>query len=177
MSNAATPLGDPGPPGLAGLPPAMDSRRDFITALHGSVQSAVAHGARRMLWADRDFAEWPLDDPALLERTSQWLRRPRRHLVLLAHNFDDMSRRCPRFVAWYRTWSHGVSALSPPRGDGAELPCLLLVEGTAAVHVADKERWRGRISLDLTEVKQWWDRTDALMQRSDPAFPATTLGL
>jgi hypothetical protein len=45
------------------------------------------------------------------------------------------------------------------------------------VHVADKERWRGRISLDLTEVKQWWDRIDALMQRSDPAFPATTLGL
>ena len=162
---------------LAGLPPAIDSRGAFIAALRGSVQSAVAQGARRMLWADRDFAEWPLNDPMLLEAMTQWLRRPRRHLVLLAHDFDGASRRCPRFVHWYRIWSHAVSAFSPPPGDAAELPCLILVEGRAVVHVVDKERWRGRISLDSQEVNQVRDSIDALLQRSDAAFPATTLGL
>jgi len=164
-------------PGLADLPPAIDSRRDFIAALQASVQSAVAQGTRRMLWADSDFAEWPLDDAMLLEAMTQWLRLPRRHLVLLAHDFDDLSRRCPRFVAWYRTWSHVVGAFSPPSNETAELPCLFLVEGTAAVYLVDKERWRGRISLDTKEVNQARDSTDALLQRSEPAFPATTLGL
>jgi hypothetical protein len=83
----------------------------------------------------------------------------------------------PAFVAWYRTWSHTVCAFSPPPGDAAALPCLLLVDGTAVVHLVDKERWRGRISLDSKEVNQARDSIDALLQRSDPAFPATTLGL
>ena len=167
----------PAPYSLAGLPSAIDSRRDFIAALQASVQSAVAQGARRMLWVDRDFAEWPLGDPTLLEAMTQWLRLPRRQLVLLARDFGDVSRRCPRFVAWYQMWSHVVSAFSPPPSDGAELPSLLLVEGTAAVHLVDKERWRGRISLDSKEVNQVRDSIDALLQRCDPAFPATTLGL
>jgi hypothetical protein len=163
--------------GLADLPPTIGSRRDFIAALQGSVRSAVAKGARRMLWADRDLAEWPLDDPALLEAMTQWLRMPRRHLVLVAHDFDGVSRRCPRFVAWYRMWSHGVSAFSPAPSDAGDLPCLLLVEGMGAVLLVDKEHWRGRISLDSREVNQFRDSIDALLQRSDPAFPATTLGL
>jgi hypothetical protein len=162
---------------LADLPPAIDTRREFIAALRGSVQLAVAQRARRMLWADHDFADWPLDDPTLLEAMTQWLRLPGRHLVLLAHNFDGVSRRCPRFVAWYRVWSHGVSAFSPQPSDAAELRCLLLVEGKAAVQLVDKERWRGWISIDPQEVNQLRDSIDALLQRSDPAFPATTLGL
>lgn len=154
------------------------SRRDFVDALHGAVQSALTQRARRMVWVDRDFAEWPMDDPVLLEALTQWLRLPQRRLVLLAESFGDVSRRCSRFVAWYRLWAHAVNAFSPEPGDPrSELPSLVLVEDTSLVHLVDREHWRGRITLEPAALRLCRDRVDALLQRSDPAFPASTLGL
>ena len=150
---------------------------DFSLALLAAVQGALAQGRRRILCVDRDFAEWPWDDPVLLDTLTQWLRQPQRRLLLLAESFDGVASRFPRFVAWYRLWSHAVSAFSPPSTDRIGCPCMLVVEGTVLVQVVDREHWRGRISLDLREVRQWCDRIDAFVQRSEPAFAATTLGL
>ena len=157
---------------------AIVSRRDFVDALLGAVQSALTQRARRMVWVDPDFAEWPLDDPLLLEVLTQWLRLPQRRLVLLAESFDDVSRRCSRFLTWYRLWAHAVNAFSPEPGDPrSELPSLVLVEDTSLVHLVDREHWRGRITLEPAALRLCRDRVDALLQRSDPAFPASTLGL
>lgn len=155
----------------------IDSRADFVAAVHDAVDQALARGARRMLWGDKDFAEWPLDDPALLQRLTHWLRLPQRQLLLLAHDFDGLVRSRARFVAWYRLWSHGVGACSPAPDEPLELPCVLLAEGTVLVHLLDPERWRGWVATDAALLRQWRDQIDALLQRSAPAFPATTLGL
>jgi hypothetical protein len=157
-------------------PPAIDSRSAFVAALHDATAQALARRARRMVWVDADFADWPLDDPDLLQRLTDWLRLPQRRLQLLAIDYEGVRRRA-RFMACYRLWSHAVSAHGPAQDDVATLPCLLLADDTTLVQLLDKTRWRGWIASDAAALQACRERTDALLQRSAPAFPVTTLGL
>ncbi|MEO7851561.1 MAG: hypothetical protein ABIR94_04785 [Rubrivivax sp.] len=162
------------PPTTTGV---IASRHEFVNAVHAAVADALTQGSRQMLWVDRDFADWPLDDVALLDTLTQWLRLPQRRLQLLAEQFDDLSRRSSRFVAWYRWRSHAVQAHSASEADAAGLPCLLLTEGAGLVQLLDKPHWRGRISTDASDIRQWRDRLVPAWQQSQPSFPPTTLGL
>jgi hypothetical protein len=156
---------------------AIDSRSAFVNAVHEAVDLALARRARRMLWADSDFADWPLDDPALLQRLTDWLRLPQRQLVLLASDYEDLRRRRARFVACFRLWSHVISAHSPAEDDVAQLPCLLLADRTVLVQLLDKSHWRGWTSIEPTSLRAWQEHTDAVLQRSESTFAVTTLGL
>lgn len=156
---------------------AIDSRAEFDAAVHEALHQALARRARRMVWVDVDFAQWPLDDALLLQRLTEWMQLPQRQLVLLATRYDGMDRCHARFVAWYRMWAHAASAFSPSEDDVAELPCVLLAESAALVHLMDPLRWRGWTTADALQQRLWRDRIDAVLQRSTPAFPATTLGL
>lgn len=155
----------------------IESRADFVAAVHDTAGLALARATRRMVWVDADFAAWPLDEPALLQTLTDWVRLPQRQLVLLGANYDDMRRRRGRFTAWYRLWSHAVATFSPSQDDVAELPCVLLAEGAGLVHLLDPVHWRGWAASDAVQQRQWRDRIDAFLQRSAPAFPVTTLGL
>jgi hypothetical protein len=152
------------------------SRSAFVAALHDAIAQALARRARRMVWVDADFADWPLDDPQLLQRLTDWLRLPQRQLQLLGADFEGVRRRA-RFTACYRLWSHAISAHGPAQDDAAMLPCLLLADDTLLVQLLDKSRWRGWATTEPPELRAWRERTDALLQRSVPAFAATTLGL
>jgi len=156
---------------------AIDSRAEFDTAVREALHQALARRSRRMVWVDVDFAEWPLDDALLLQRLTEWMQLPQRQLVLLATRYDGMGRSHARFVAWYRMWAHAASAFSPSEDDVAELPCVLLAEGAALVHLLDPLHWRGWTTADALQQRLWRDRIDAVLQRATPAFPATTLGL
>jgi len=156
---------------------AITTRSDFVAAVHEALDLALARRARRLLWADADFADWPLDDAALLQRLLDWLRLPQRQLLLLATDYEDLRRRCSRFTALYGLWSHAIAARAPAEDEAAQLPCLLLAERTVAVHLMDKAHWRGWIGTEAATLRLWQERTDALLQRSEAAFPVTTLGL
>lgn len=157
--------------------PTIDTRAGFVAALHWGLAQAVARGARRIVCVDPDFADWPLDDPPWLEQLGPWLRLPQRELVLLAADFDGLPPRCPRFVAWRRTWAHAVSTWQVPPDLGAELPTLLLDDGPLLVRLFDRVHWRGSASLDAASARPYRDEIDAVVQRSEPAMPATQLGL
>lgn len=154
----------------------IDSRSGFIAAVHEALDQALAQRARRMLWADCDFADWPLDDAQVLQRLTGWLRLPQRQLILLASHYRPLGCRA-RFVACHRLWSHAIAAYSPAEEDLAQLPCLLLADGHVLVRVLDKTRWRGWVSSDPPMLRRVAEQTDALLQRSVPAFAVTTLGL
>lgn len=156
---------------------AIDSRGSFVAALHQALDTAAAQRARRMVWVDRDFADWPLDDAPWLQRLGDWLRLPQRRLLLLAAGYDDLQRRRPRFIANYKLWSHAIDAYRPAPEDAAELPSLLLAESTVVVQLLDSSHWRGWSSTEPSTLQSWSERVEALLQRSEPAFPATTLGL
>jgi hypothetical protein len=168
--NEAAPQGDVDPPQIA-------SRLEFSQAVHWAVHASTQRRARRIVWVDADFADWPLDDAALHETLSAWLRLPQRRLVLLAARYDEVPRRHPRFTAWRRLWSHAVEAWSPAEGEARDLPTLALDDGAVVVHLVDSVHWRGRASLDERAARVWRDQIDAVLQRSEPAFAPSALGL
>jgi hypothetical protein len=158
-------------------PPKIDSRGAFAAAVRWGFDSAIAAGARRIVVVDRDFAEWPLDDPALLESLTAWLRQPKRKLVLLADDFDAMPRRHPRFVRWRTDWAHAIDAFAPPAEDRVDLPTLLVDDGSISVQLIDAVHWRGRAERDARQAQLWRESLDAVLQRSEPAFAVNRLGL
>ncbi len=162
--------GDPGPAALA-------TRADFAAAVRRVVATAATRGSRRLVFVDADLSDWPLDEPELLATLGAWLLRPGRQLVLLADDFEALPRSHPRFVAWRRDWVHAIEACTPAEPGTVTLPTLLLDEGQVCVRVIDKRQWRGAVTCDARELWQARERVDAILQRSVPAFPATTVGL
>jgi hypothetical protein len=45
------------------------------------------------------------------------------------------------------------------------------------VRLIDAVHWRGRADRDVQAARLMRDELDAVLQRSEPAFPATELGL
>ncbi len=154
----------------------LDSRSAFVAAVHEAVRLALAQRCRRMVWADADFADWPLDDAALLQTLTDWLRLPQRQWLLLAAEPERL-RRCARFMALYGLWTHAIAVSAAAEEDQPTLPCLLLAEGAGRVELRDKLHWRGHAGDDPLDLRLAREQLDALLQRSTPALPYTPLGL
>lgn len=157
--------------------PAIASRGDFEAAIHWALQASIAADARRIVWADPDLAIWPLDDAAVLELLAAWLQRPQRRLTLIVRDDSGIARAHPRFTAWRRHRTHAVDAWRLADDAALEVPSLHVDDGAVSVHLIDAVRWRGRAALDERTAHLWRERVDALLQRSESAFPAHQLGL
>lgn len=158
-------------------PSPIGSRAEFSHALHWALRTSVTQRARRIVWVDPDFAEWPLDEPEWLELLSGWLRLPQRRLVMLASSYGEVPLRHPRFTAWRRLWSHAIEPWSPDENSTAALPTLALDDVAVCVQLIDAQHWRGRATFDVRTSRPWCDRIDAVLQHSSPAFPVHALGL
>ena len=157
--------------------PVIDSLSTWQQALVWGLDQALARKARRITCVDADFETWPLDDPAVLERLTGWLRLPQRRLVLLAPDYDEMPLRLPRFTVWRRNFAHAIDVWQAAAELAPGLPSVLVDDGAVSVQLIDSLHWRGRASLDPRSAMLWRERIDVVLQRSDPAWPVHTLGL
>ena len=153
----------------------VDGRGAFAAALRQALAKAVSERARSLYFVDVDFEAWPLEDPQVLSVLTAWARLPKRQLLMIACRFDDLPRRYPRFTEWRRTWSHVVECRAT-EVEGSQVPTLLLA-GPHSLHLADRLNWRGHWLADDSEIAAWREVIDVVMQRSEPDFPANTLGL
>jgi hypothetical protein len=154
----------------------ITTRSGFHDALRGAF-AEVAGAACREIWlCDEDFADWPLGERAIVEQLTQWAASSRR-LTLLARSFDEVARRHPRWVAWRRDWSHIVSCRTNTELAVGEFPTIFWGFGTLSVRLSDVVHHRGRISHAKAEELRCKEQIDAVSQRSEEAFPATTTGL
>ena len=154
----------------------ITSRAEFVDAVRASFAIAAHEGAREILLVDADFADWPLNDRAVIDSLAGWVDS-RRSLLLFAHSFDELARRHPRFVEWRRQWAHAVRCRNDPELEAAELPTLVLVPGVTCVRLVDRVHHRGTASNRPVDMAECQEAVDALLQRSVEAFPVTTLGL
>ena len=154
----------------------FESMAAFRERVREAVDEAVARRARQLALVDPDFAEWPLDQPAMLEGLTRFVQLPERRVVLIGRQFDSVQRQFPRFVRWRRTFAHAVQPLAPV-DDGVELPTVLLADRSFALRVLERVRWRGRVVTEARAARLLADEIDAFAQRCEPAFAATTLGL
>ncbi|MEW6704241.1 MAG: hypothetical protein AB1430_05275 [Pseudomonadota bacterium] len=157
------------------LSTAILGRSEVVQAWRTLLQRALAEGTRELWCSDVDFADWPLNEPALVEALVRWAK-PHHRLHLLAQHYDEMPRRHPRFVRWRRDWGHLVQAWCVEDLDASQQPCLLIA-GDRSIELLDREHWRAVASEEAADAQRARERLDAILQRSAPGFAATTLGL
>lgn len=154
----------------------VTSRAEFHAALRRAFEDLASVGSREVWLCDEDFADWPLGERAIVELLTQWAASSRK-LTLLARSFDEVARRHPRWVEWRRSWSHIVSCRTNTELASGEFPTLLLGIDTVSVRLSDNVHHRGRLSHEQADEVRCKEQIDAVMQRSEEAFPATTTGL
>ncbi|MBC7956727.1 MAG: hypothetical protein H7Y33_12775 [Cytophagales bacterium] len=163
---------------MSELPPPriITSRSEFHDALRDAFALAADQGCREVFIADPNFADWPLGDRAVIESLTRWAYAHRK-LTVLAQTFDEFPRRHTRWVTWRRQWAHVVECRAIAEADAGQLQGLFLAPSLVTLRVLDPEHYRASLSFDPADAIRVRDNLDALLQRSEEAFPATNLGL
>jgi hypothetical protein len=154
----------------------INGRSGFTAALRSTLEQSARLRVRELCLVDVDFEAWPLDDADVLAALTAWARLPLRRMLIVAARYDALPRGFPRFTEWRRLWAHQVEARATDVED-SQIPTLLLAPPAPSLHLADRLRWRGHTLADDREVADWREVVDVLVQRSEPAFGANTLGL
>lgn len=156
---------------------AINSRSEFLdtarTLLSGLPETAV----RDVYLTDADFSPWPLGEAEMLDALTRWVRLPGRRLHLIGSRFDVLERDQSRFAQWRKRFAHALEAVTPTDLEPSDMPCLLLLPGSTSLELLDRERWQGRVSSDRRSLVAQRERVDAFLQRGEPAWPPTVLGL
>jgi len=154
----------------------ITSRSEFHAALRSALAEAAAVGCRELWLCDADFADWPLGERQLVDSLSQWAGSHRR-LTLIARSFDEVARRHARWNEWRRQWSHIVHCRSNAELESGQMPSVLLASELLSVSLVDPLHYRGRFSHDAADGIRCRELIDAVLQRSEEAYPVTTTGL
>ncbi len=140
---------------------------------------ACRDGAPQICCFDADFQHWPLSNAQLLEALRQWAA-PHRRLRLLARDYQPLLRQHPRFVQWRQLFAHVVE----PRQLGDEGPvdprrpaALLLGRQPRLWRLIDARQGRAVVQTDASAYGAALEWFDAVAQRSEESFAASTLGL
>ncbi|MFI4930331.1 MAG: hypothetical protein ACHP83_08840 [Burkholderiales bacterium] len=131
---------------------------------------------RDITLVDIDFSAWPLDDVAVVDALTRWIQLPGRCLRLVGARFDLIERGQPRFAAWRKPFSHAVQCMTPVDLEPSDVPSLLLLDA-GCLELLDRERWQAHRTSERRAWVLQRERIDALMQRCEPAWPVTVLGL
>lgn len=156
---------------------AFDTRAGYHQALQAALQQALDERAREMSWIDRDFAEWPLSSDDWIHTLAQWLKLPGRRITLLAADFGVIERVHGRFVRWRRDWSHCVHGRRPLEMEAASMRSVYADDAGTAVALHDPARFAGWADHRGTECAEMRRYIDAVLQRSEEAFPSLVLGV
>jgi hypothetical protein len=157
-------------------PTLIDSRKAFQDALRAAFTEAADTGCREIWICDDDFAQWPLNERGVIEQLTRWAHS-HRCLTVIARQFDTLARQHARWAEWRRQWSHVVQCRTNNELEAGQMPTMLLAPGAASVRLVDPVRYRGSVSREPADAIVWRETIDAVLQRSEEAFPATTLGL
>jgi hypothetical protein len=154
----------------------ITSRSEFHEALKEAFAFVADKGCREVFIAAPDFSDWPLGERSVLDELTRWAYTHRK-LTVLAESFDEFARRHPRWVEWRRQWSHVVECRAIDEADAGQLAGLFLAPGLLTLRVLDAEHYRASLSFDPADSIRMRDAINTLLQRSEEAFPVTTLGL
>lgn len=175
----APPTDGSGSPAGESPPGWVSGRQQGLHALREAVRQAIAladsQQIGRMLWCDRDFADWPLEERAVVEALQRWALGGGR-LEMLASDFRPLQARAARFVQWRRQWDHRFEARALGRQRPDEVPTVLRL-GDQMLLGLDAEQRLFVVTADRSRIAQTDEHCRSLWQQAVPAFPASTLGL
>ncbi|MDH4390983.1 MAG: hypothetical protein QE285_06100 [Aquabacterium sp.] len=152
-------------------------RQALLGLAPGAGDGALPLAGTRVLWlADTDFADWPLDEPPVLAALTAWLRQGGRQLRIGGDDFEATARLHPRLVRWRRDWTHVTEVWAPTEG---RLPPALrgLLAAPLWLQWQDTPDWRMRCITDAVHARATQAQIADFLQRCEPAWPVTALGL
>jgi len=154
----------------------ISSRGDFLDAARNMLSQVDQSGTRDITLVDTDFSPWPLDDVAVIDALTRWIRLPGRRLRLVGSRFDVIERDQSRFATWRKPFAHAIEASIPTDVDPGDMPSVLLLDASC-LELFDREHWQARATSERRSLVLQRERLDALMQRCEAAWPVTVLGL
>jgi hypothetical protein len=153
------------------------STREFQDALRAGFHALASANCREVWLSDRDFAAWPLNEPRVIDHLTAWALSHRK-LTVLAVGFEEVVRQHPRWVTWRQHWAHIVDCRAADEADVNDVPSLFIAPGIGAIRLsASGPHGRGSVSRSEADIVLARDQLDAVLQRSQEAFPSTLLGL
>jgi hypothetical protein len=149
---------------LCGLDPASADRQPDVPL------------PREVLLCDSDFSDWPLDEPAVQRCLAAWLRPAGRCLRIVGVDFEKTARLHPKFARWRRDWSHRIEVWQPVDGR-FESGLRLLLAGPVVALWLDGSDPRLTLITDSVRTVALREQCADFLQRCEPAWPVTTIGL
>lgn len=154
----------------------LSSRSEFHEALRAAFDRVATQGCREIWLCDTDFADWPLGEIAVVDSLTRWALAHRK-LVVLAQHYDEIVRKHPRWVNFRRQWSHVVECRAIEEVEPGAMPSMFLAPGVVTVRLFDPQNYRASVSTEAADAVRAKEALDVVLQRSNEAFAATTLGL
>lgn len=153
----------------------FEGRKAFTQLVRDALACAAREGWREIVLSDAGFADWPLGERAVADALQAWSRTGRR-MVLLAKRYDQVVRQHARFVQWRGKWSHIITATACPSADALDLPSAIWSPAWV-LERRDLERSTGYCGSEPERRVALRESLNEWLQKSTPAFPASTLGL
>ena len=161
---------------VPGLPQGrFEGRVEFAELVRRSFAMAAEQGWREIMVCDATFEDWPLGERSVAQSLNDWAGTGRK-LTMLAQNYDQVVRRHARFVTWRRTWSHIIECRSSGSMSANDLPSALW-SPVWVFERLDMARSTGVAGSEAARRLALRERLAEKLQRSSPAFAATTLGI
>jgi len=153
----------------------FSGREAFAQRLRDALAKAAQEGWRELILSDATFEGWPLQEAAVLASLHAWARCGG-HLTLLAHSYDEVIRRQPRFVAWRKLWGHLIDCRVCRSVAASDFPSALWSPSWYLQRL-DLPRSNGVCGTDRERGLQLHELLNERIRNSSPGFPASTLGL
>lgn len=153
----------------------FSGRSEFAQRVRDALDRAAHAGWREIIVSDATFEDWPLGERAVAQALQQWSGSGRR-FVMLAKSYTELQRRHARFVTWRCTWSHIVECWVCPDAVLSDFPSAIWTPSWVLVRL-DPERSTGLTSEDPSRRLQLREQLQEWRRKSQPGFPASTLGL
>jgi hypothetical protein len=155
----------------------FDTRAAFIEHLQATLERA-----QHEVWiADRDFADWPLTQPAFEDALRAFLRSSAaHHLKMLTLDAERIATNAPRFLAVMRAHAYNAQCrIVPPHAAArfGEACSMLIVDRTLVVRRFHRDHLRGSSEFDPAAARPWLDQFEMVWEESSPALASTTIGL
>ncbi len=153
----------------------FSGRSEFQQWVRDALQRAAHEGWREIIVSDANFEDWPLGERAVAQFLQAWSKSGRR-FIMLAKNYDEVTLRHARFVAWRRTWSHIIECWACSDAVVTDFPSTIWTPSWALVRL-DVERCTGLTTDDPARRVQLREQLREWQRKSAPGFPSSTLGL
>ena len=153
----------------------FSGREAFAQRLRDALAKAAQEGWRELILSDATFEGWPLQEAAVLASLHAWARCGG-HLTLLAHSYDEVIRRQPRFVAWRKLWGHLIDCRVCRSVAASDFPSALWSPSWYLQRL-DLPRSTGVCGTDRERGLQLHELLNERIRNSSSGFPASTLGL